>query len=238
MLNPRVVTIFIFLLIFFVFPDTLTTVHGGADHRLDQALARELTAFELLNSTHYGYFDPQNNHWLNVTGFKEQDGFAWDALNAVKARAKEQAEHILGRDEASKALSGDSAVDLPMYHNISGHIRGSWVRSQIESKFQKPQLNLTAFLPSDARVQRPFERNLTGDGGNLRFEFSEKGTEKTYNGIRVLDMKADVVIADETSAGDGWSVVLYGQHFVDAGHMILTTSSAKYGIYILAEYEY
>jgi hypothetical protein len=237
--NPRVVTVIIILLVIFVLPDAPpTTVLGGVDHRLEEAVAKERAALKLLNTTHYDHFDPPNNHWLNITGLKEQDGFAWDALDAVKARAKEQVDHILGREEASKALSGDITSDIPIYHNVSGHIRGSWIRSQIESKFKRPQLNLTAFYPSDARAIRPFERNITGDGGNLRFEFSEKGAQKSYNGLRVLDMKADVVIADENSAGDGWSVVLYGQHFVDAGHIILTTSSTKFaGVFALPHFE-
>jgi hypothetical protein len=231
--NPRVITIFLILLIIFVLPDAPpTTLLGGFDYPLDQAVAQELAALELLNSTRYGNFDAVNGRWLNITGLKEQDGFAWNALEAVKARAMEQVDHVLGRDAASKVLAGDVEVDLPIYHNVSGHIRGSWVRSQIESQFRKPQLNLTAFFPSDARVQHPFERNITGNDGKLRFEFLEKGTEKLHNGLRVLDMKADVVISDETSAGDGWSVVLYGQHFVDAGHIILTTSSTKYGFHV------
>ncbi|KAE9963551.1 hypothetical protein EG328_011317 [Venturia inaequalis] len=239
--DPRAIIITILVIFFLLIPESPpSSAIGGAggDHQLDQAVAQERAALELLNRTIYGQFDPPNNRWLNITGLQEEDGFAWAALDAVKARVKQQADHILGREEAEQALSGDTSANLPIYHNISGNVRGSWVRSQIESKFKRPQLNLTALLPSDARVFRSFERNITGDGGDLRFEFEEKGEGRSYNGMRVLDMKATAVIADETSAGDGWSVVLYGHHFVDAGHVILTTSSAKFaGLFALPHFE-
>ncbi|TID13036.1 hypothetical protein E6O75_ATG10175 [Venturia nashicola] len=236
--DPRAIIIVILVIFFLLIPESPpSSVLGGGDHRLEQAVAQERAALELLNRSQYGQFDPRNNRWLNTTGLQETDGFAWGALDAVKARAKEQADHVLGREEAEKALLGDTSASLPIYHNISGHVRGTWVRSQIESKFKRPQLNLTALLPSDARVLRPFERNITGAGGDLRFEFEEKGEERSYNGLRVLDMKATAVIADATSAGDGWSVVLYGHHFLDAGHVILTTSSAKFaGIFALPHF--
>lgn len=235
--DPRAIVIIILVIFFLLIPESPPSSVIGGDHRLDQAVAQERAALKLLNRSQYGQFDPPNHRWLNITGLQEKDAFAWDALDTVKARAKEQADHILGREEADRALLGDTSANLPIYHNVSGHVRGSWVRSQIESNFKRPQLNLTAFLPEDARVVRAFERNITGDTGHVRFEFEEKGEMKSYNGTRVLDMKATVVIADETSAGDGWSVVLYGHHFVDAGHVILTTSSAKFpGIFALPHF--
>ncbi|QDS75852.1 hypothetical protein FKW77_001466 [Venturia effusa] len=236
--DPRTVIIVIVVLFLLLVPESPpSSLVGGGDHRLDQAVAREWAALDLLNRSHHGQFDPPHNRWLNLSGLKEEDGFAWDALDGVKARAKEQADHILGREQVDKALSGDATAHLPIYHNVTGHIRGSWVRSHIESKVKPPQLNLTTFFPPDARTVHSFERNITGLGGHFRFEFDSAGEEKSYNGIRVLDMKATAVIADQTSAGDGWSVVLYGHHFVDAGHIILTTSSAKFaGIFALPHF--
>jgi mitofusin len=227
--NPRLVSLFIILFIIFSFPDTPPSPLGG-HHHLDEAVTKERAALELLNNTHYGDFDAHKEHWLNLTGLKQEDNFAWISLEQVKARAKEQAIHILGHDEASKALDGNAAGQIPLYRNVTGRVRGKWVRSETESSVKRPRLNLTALLPADAHFDRPFERNITGHSGNLRFEFAEKGKTESYSGILVQDVRADVLIADETSAGDGWSIVLYGQHFVDTGHIILTTSSEKYAV--------
>jgi hypothetical protein len=223
--NPRAVSLVVILLILIVFPDPPTPL--GGTRRLDDAIDRELAALELLNTTRYGDFDAVGDRWLNLTGLKREDDFAWPALGMVKERVREQAGHILGQGEASKARDGINEAALAIYQNVTGHIRGSWVRSKLEKDFKRPQLNMTALLPVDARFENPFQRNITGKSGDLRFDFSGRGKAEVVDGRVVQSMKAEVVIADDTSAGSGWSVVMYGQHFVESGHIMLTTSSER-----------
>jgi hypothetical protein len=226
--NPRAVSLLIILLILFIFPDPPTPL--GGTHYLDDAIERELAALELLNTTRYGDFDASSERWLNLTGLRKEDDFAWSSLGLVKDRVKEQIGHILGQEDASKALEGKTEHTLPIYRNVTGHIRGAWVRSKLESNVKRPQLNMTALLPSDARFEHPFQRNITGKSGELRFDFSGRGKSEVIDGHVVQNMKAEVIIADDTSAGSGWTVLMYGQHFVDTGHIMLTTSSEKYVI--------
>jgi hypothetical protein len=231
--NPRVVSLAIILLILFVFPDPPTPL--GSRHRLDDAIDQELAALELLNHTRYGDFDASEERWLNLTGLRKEDDFAWPALGLVKDRVREQVGQALGQGDASKALDGSAEGSLPIYRNVTGQVRGSWVRSKLESDVERPHLNMTALLPSDARFESPFQRNITGKSGELRVEFSGRGRAEVVDGRVVQNMKADVIIADDTSSGNGWTVVLYGQHFVDSGHIMLTTSSEKYVVLDIQE---
>jgi hypothetical protein len=234
--NPRAVSLVIILLILFVFPDPPTPL--AVTHDLDDAIDRELAALELLNTTRYGDFDAVEDRWLNLTGLKREDDFAWSALGMVKERVRKQAGNILGEGESSKALDGTNEAALPIYQNVTGHIRGSWIRSKLEKDVRRPHLNMTALLPIDARFENPFQRNITGKSGDLRFDFSERGKAEVVDGHVVQSMKAEVIIADETSAGSGWSIVMYGQHFVESGHIMLTTSSEKYAISKLLPWDF
>jgi hypothetical protein len=225
--NPRLVSLCLILIILFLFPDTPSAplgIHFG----FDDAIKQEKAALSLLNGTSYGDFEPEVNHWIDLPGLREKDGFAWGALDLVKGRVKELVGHILG-DEAADALDGKKEAELPIYHNVTGHVRGRWVRSKLEGSVQRPSLNMTALQPFDAHHDQPFHRNITGTGGELRFDFSGRGRIQWDRGDQGVahNIKADVVIADETSAGDGWTTVLYGVQFVDSGHILLATSSEK-----------
>jgi hypothetical protein len=188
-----------------------------------------------VNSTSYGAFKPHEDKWLNITGLKKDDGFAWDFLDGVKARAKEQIGHIVGKEEDVKVVVEGGVDDhgtflnLPVWKNVSGHVRGIWVRSKLDAEVARPTLNASSILPWDARdFKRQWERNITGNSGDLRFDFTEKGEAEEIGGVQLQNMKAEIVLQDKASSGDGWSVVMYGTHLVDSGHMVLTTTSDKF----------
>jgi transmembrane E3 ubiquitin-protein ligase len=224
--NPRASILTVIILLLLLFPDAPQPT-GGSTHELDDVVNEETAALAVLNGTRYGDFDPSNDHWLNLTGFHNTSAFAWEPFNAVKGKAKEQADRILGSQDASAALEGKLGKPLPLYHNVSGYVIGEWVRSNIEDSFQAPNLNLSTLFPDRDYVNSFFNRNITGEHGKLHVRLDERAGGHTVDG-HVQGVKADVTIADLNSAGDGWEMVLYGEHFVDSGSVLLTTSSEKF----------
>ena len=228
-INPRAAVALLIIFLLWNFPDPPVSPIGSSHHR-DGIIDRELEYLRALNTSNYGDLEPSNGRRLNITGLKKEEGFAWEALGQVKSRARQQSVYVLGDEDGEKVLQGAVGAGLPIYRNVSGHVRGGWVRSQVDSLIKRPHLNLTALLPADAHdFNRGWERNITGDSGNLQIEFSENGNSHTgtYDGIIMQDMKAEVTIKDKNSAGDGWKVVMYGTHFVDAGQIVLSTTSDK-----------
>ncbi|KAF2432380.1 hypothetical protein EJ08DRAFT_609138 [Tothia fuscella] len=233
--NPRLVSLCIIFILIFLFPDPTPTPLGSFQ-RLNNTITREKTALGLLNRTSYGDFDPAGDRWLDIPGLREQDGFAWHALKLVKERVKEQVAHILGTE--SQDLLEGKGRELTIYHNVTGRVRGRWVRSKLDESVGRPHLNMTAILPSDARFEHSFLRNITGNGGQMQFDFKSENQIQGLEGPgTVQNVRADAVFADETSTGDGWTTVLYGVQFVHTGHILLTTSSEKFaGIFALPHF--
>ncbi len=116
---------------------------------------------DLLNSTRYGDFDPVHDRWINSTGLRKHDGYAWDLLPKVRTRAKEQVDTILkpyrdvnlGRRYRSSATidvdygggvnqSEQAGLEpsVPFYQNITGLVNGKWVRSAVTAGYKVPVL--------------------------------------------------------------------------------------------------
>jgi hypothetical protein len=222
-----VITAIIITLLLF-YPDS-SQVGYKAPQIDDDVVETESRALDVLVNSEYGDFDPESNRWLNVTGLKESDGFAWKLLGKVKARAEEQIYAALGRREGDRALKSSQIGNdpLPVYRNVSGFVRGTWVRSSVEKGLIKPQLNLTAILPNAVYSGSGFRRNITGDQGQIYLRFIDRDIADNVNGTLVRGLKAEITIADETSTGSGWSFVLYGEHVLDTGSMVMSTSSEK-----------
>jgi transmembrane E3 ubiquitin-protein ligase len=219
----------IILLLLFFFPDSSPGNGPIIPFTVDNIVDTEIYALDLLVNSTYGDFEPEQEKWLNVTGLRESDGFAWNVLGSVKERVRDQVYAALGGEGGERALNGPipGTEPLPVYGNISGYVQGTWVRSTLERELSKPHLNVTAILP---RVYRPwdhFRRNITGDSGDVYITFKDKGNPDDVNGTHVRGLTADMTIADETSPGAGWSFVLYGEHVLDTGSIVLTTSSDK-----------
>jgi hypothetical protein len=223
----RVVTAVIITLLLF-YPDSSQV--GYKVPRIDDDIVEtETIALDVLVTSTYGDFSPENNRWLNVTGLRESDGFAWGALGAVKERAQEQIYASLGKEDGDRAL-GDSKSrqnPLPVYRNVSGFVHGTWIRSGLEVGLARPQLNLTAILPNTIHSHGRFRRNITGGHGEVYMQFFDKDLPDNVNGTLVRGLKAEITIKDESSSGNGWSFVLYGERVLDTGSMVLTTTSEK-----------
>jgi hypothetical protein len=235
--DSRLPVVLIILFIIWAFPDSPPSPLGGHT-TLDLIVEHELDQLSVVNTTAYDGFRPQDDKWLNITGLRQEDGFAWDALDTVKKRARQQVIHILGDEDGNTALEGGVGLELPIWRNISGHVRGTWARAQIDADIARPHLNMSSLLPWDAKdYKRPFERNVTGDTGDLQLQFTEKGDVNEVDGFKMQNLKAEVEIVDISSGAGAKKVVLYGTHLVDSGQVLLTTTSDKFaGMWALPQF--
>lgn len=241
MLPPRAITLLIIIFLLWSFPESQQPYAGGRP-LLDYSVETELDALNILNSSHYHDLSPYTDKWLNLTGFRQQDGLAWELLERVQQRARELVWEALGKEEAPKAIDGVLDKPLAVYKNITGYVRGRWIRSSLEhSRFSPPTLNLTNLIPDRdplfAPTPQSFHRNISGSEGKISLRFEEKKEPDVVNGRPIQTIRADLTISDDNSAGDGWEMILHGEHYVDEGHILLTTSSDKFqGIFGLPHF--
>ena len=198
----RAVPLVIFLVFLLLTPDT----NRSSPHQqfqLGRVLERERHDLDLLNATRYGDFDPLINKWVNVTGLRQEDGYAWHLLPKVQARAREHmgravepwarsatleqtvevAERYKSAEKADGFLSQGNtsaqidwaALPVPFFRNITGILNGKWVRSDLEiSRGLPPVLNLTVLTPEKTYASKEYNRNITGGEGDLRIKLYEK----------------------------------------------------------------
>ena len=244
--TPRIVLLIFLLIFLYTTPDNQRTT-PAQQVELQHLILEERLALDLLNATRYGDFNRKEDRWINVTGLREGDGYAWDLLPEVQAKAREQSERVerywegisnpksiatVGA-EGEKASANATNIDLkntivPFYQNVTGIVRGEWVRSSIGNGRQAPVLNLTALAPRVSYTSRDFNRNITGNTGGLRVRFDQKDSETlSVDGDLIRELRAELTIEDETSSGDGWEIALHGVHFPKSGSMLLTTSGDK-----------
>lgn len=251
------VTLVVFLLLFlFLSPDSQSP-SLSQQRDIDQSILEERQALNLLKSSNYGGLDATNNRWLNITGLRQNDGFAWDLLLDVQERAKDQLQNICNAFEftsifknaslPSEKLAKDdkeqNTVDkilstmkpfydpAPLYQNVTGIIHGQWTRSTIGEGLASPSLNLSALTPRIGYVSQHYNRNITGRSGDLRFHIHEGNDDEFKLGLEddglVRDVKATMTIKDESSSGDGWEMSLFGVHYPLQGGIVLSTTSEK-----------
>ena len=255
--TPRILVVVILLLFLFVSPESQGP-SLSQQHDTEYSILEERQALEVLNSSSYGDLDATNNRWLNVTGLRGNDGYAWSLLPHVQKAAKRQLRNIfIVSDSASTfqnasspftkpADDGDeqNAVDrmistmkpfhdpAPLYQNVTGILRGEWTRSKLGDGLAPPSLNLSALTPRIGYVSNTYNRNITGRSGDLRFHFHEEKSDgfklESEDDGLVRDLKATMTIKDESSSGDGWELSLFGVHFPLQGGIILSTTSEKY----------
>ncbi|MCJ1329469.1 hypothetical protein MMC10_006149 [Thelotrema lepadinum] len=257
--GPRVVLI-LFLLIFLLSsPDTQRPT-PNQQREFRKVIEEERHGLRILNRTKQRDFDPLAHKWVNLTGLRGGDGYAWDLLPQVKSRAREQAQAVLGttqiqsgrqsvyslthgefgeRYNSFENLDGGEALPslIPFYQNVTGLVHGKWIRSKAGDGFGAPSPNLTAISPTQY-VTREYNRNITASRGELSLKLDEKRSASVQVGLNTArEIKAELTIQDKTSSGDGWEMTLYGVHFVESGSVLLTTSGEKFaGIFALPHF--
>jgi len=254
--SPRIVLVIFFLLFLFLSPDS----HPPSlqqQRTLDYAILDERRSLDVLNASGYGGLDEPNNRWLNITGLRQADGYAWDLLPKVQARAKEQLDQIFATSILPSSVKnvtadpytskpGDSTErdmsphvgPLPLYQNVTSILHGKWVRSAVEEDLVSPTLNVSILAPSVYYTSTNYNRNITGQTGDLRIQLHEQdhGDPLPDPGM-ARNIKAQVTINDDTSSGDGWEMTLLGVHYPQQGGIVLSTTSEKFaGIFALPHF--
>ncbi|KAJ9627883.1 hypothetical protein H2203_003101 [Taxawa tesnikishii (nom. ined.)] len=257
MADPRFFITVILLLFILFSPDQQAAVNNlQIRSRLEEVLAEERHAVDILNRTRYGDFDPPNNRWLNISGFRQEQGYSWNALRDVRDRARGQIRHALGEESLGRLDGQKESGAIPLYQNISGVLNGGWVRSPLSYGLSPPRLNLSAYAsdgPFGPVLIPGFGRNLTGTEGTLTVRLSEREREgntvmgRDYSNTEIevaREIGAQVTVQDDESFGDGWEMQMYGVHFLETGSVLLTTTSKKFaGIFgmphmTLSDYQY
>ncbi|KAL8698447.1 MAG: hypothetical protein Q9201_006572, partial [Fulgogasparrea decipioides] len=252
---PRLLVLIFLLLILFSSPDT-RTVSPSQQRELGHLVARERHALSLLDNARYGDLNAAENRWINVTGLRQEDGYAWDLLPKVQERARQQArtvfaashwshqqEQVLIDDAGTEAINGSLAEPtldpkIPIYRNVTGIVHGRWVRSNVANGTKAPSLNLTALVPRVTYTTAKYARNILGIEGDLRIRLDEKRSESVgYRNTTVREISGDITLQDESSTGDGWDMTLHGVHYPQEGAIVLTTTGQRFaGIFALPHF--
>jgi mitofusin len=250
------IVVIVLLLIFLtIAPDgQRSTPHRRLER--EQLLQAEEHALQIFNSTHYEDFDAVNERWINATGLREEDNYAWDLLPKAQAKAREQVLSVLGPyrgrhlgnrynvqtpedvDAPPTPTNHSETAFVPFYQNVTGIVRGKWVRSKMAEGRVAPLLNLSMLAPGLLYTTQAFNRNITGKSGDLSIKFDEtRGEVFESEGVQVREIKAELSIGDEQSSGDGWEMSLHGVHYPELGSVLLSTTGEKFpGIFALPHF--
>lgn len=211
-------------------------------HRLE----RQRQAQGVLNSTKWGDFAPRlrddqkdaTPRYLNLTGFRQGDGFAWEDLGRFRNRCQEW-----GRNARSSSSSAD--MDLwdvaePTWQNVTGIVTGEWVRRQGSVERRATDYNVTEIAPAVdwLGTRHPWSHNVTGQHGKIILHLDDKdksvqleddgeAEDKTSNGV-VREITATVTMQDEASSSSSWDIKFHGVHWPKQGIILLSSTSEKF----------
>lgn len=247
--NQRVIVLIILLLIWTTSNDN-SAGFVQAPSLTRARLARQRTAHGVLNTTNWGDFSPQLSseqplfpgaepRYLNLTGFREEDRLAWEDFGRFRNRCEEWSEHAIGGPEAA----------APVWQNVSGVIRGPWLRKSLSVSRTHASYNLSEITPGLEwfGANADWGRNITGREGKMlvrvhdqeaagtepkREDLHPKGQPPVETKARVVS--ATVTVDDEEGSGSSSEMRLHGVHWPRQGALLLTTTSEKFaGIFAL-----
>jgi len=212
--GPRVFLFIVLLLFIFLTPDQ----PSGRQQRYNakEVEQQRRLEFDVLTNSSLGDLDPRAGKWLDLTGFREHDGYQWELLGPAKDLSRRQFEN------AWKDIDSPS-VHPPVYDQITGEIRGKFRRSDLSSG-TAPRINLTALDPSNDYFSPIFERNITETDGELSLSLYDSHAPD-HPADR--DIRADIAIWSQSAPGNGWQAKVQGVH-LSSGVVILSTTSGKY----------
>ncbi|RFU33537.1 hypothetical protein B7463_g2816, partial [Scytalidium lignicola] len=248
----RLFMVIIFLI--YIYSTPTTTVPPGFQNPrdfLEERVNRTRHALNVLNITRWRDFAPPQQgvkdyngaRYLNLTGFREEDEYAWDRLDQFKKKSMK-----MSRDAKGNWRGTDGEVDKGLvekvWENVTGIVQGTWVRDQ-EGEVTRQRVNLTDIAPGVEWAiwdDGPWARNVTGREGKLTLRVDEKSSEHMdisdnlggghsmaqWLGGLVREASATMTLQDESSSGDGWEMRLHGVHWPRQGVLLLTTTSEKF----------
>ncbi|KUJ22156.1 uncharacterized protein LY89DRAFT_681467 [Mollisia scopiformis] len=247
----------IIILLFFLYTSPDQNVPPGFPSPHDYAAERAARArhsLDILNSSRWQDFSPKGpttprgeaSRYLNLTGFREEDDYAWDRLSAFQKRSREFSVEARGEgDGTGNGLTGE------VFENVTGVVVGKWVRytDDLNGEQRQRNLNLTEIAPGidwAFRDEEYWTRNITGNEGRLQIRIDERNVEGMSFDVMDKDVgsaekrpsswytdyarevEASLIVQDETSSGDGWDMKVHGVHWPRNGVMIMTTTSEKF----------
>ncbi|KAI6085969.1 hypothetical protein F4821DRAFT_142253 [Hypoxylon rubiginosum] len=232
--------IFLIILIFWLAtsPDSGPGLIAGPA-LIKNRIARQREALGVLNSTQWGDFTPRladdppetESKYLNLTGFREEDGYVWEDLKRFKDRCEEWSTNAVGIPEAAE----------PVWQNATGVVHGSWQRVNTSVPRYHSSYNLSAISPgvSWAGSNSDWGRNVTGSEGKIMVRIEDNEDDETEPEkidklildkaeIKARQVTGTVNIDDIEGTGSGWEMRLHGVHWPRQGVMLLTTTSEKF----------
>jgi hypothetical protein len=213
--------------------------------RIDDAIADEQASLAILRNSTWNDTLNLEQSSLNLTGLEPDRGYAWSTLSNVQKRVQEHLKYALGEwgVQTLGALPGKPNA-IPLYANITGHVRGKWQRSTLQQDLVIPNLNFSHYtIPTPFGQSSPlatFQRNITGQAGEIALRLNDAQTSTPELQGRKPGTLAEISVQMEitdTKSHEQWDMKLYGVHFVDLGQAILTTTSDKFaGIFMLPQF--
>lgn len=225
----------------------------GAPSLTASRLERQRHAHGILNSTKWGDFAPRladdqsdaTPRYLNLTGFREDDGFAWEDLGRFRDRCTEWSRNAHGTSASGENLWDIGLVE-PTWQNVSGVVHGDWVRRPGSVERHATSYNLSEITPTVPWMgqQAQWSHNVTGLHGKVILHLHDKdksvqyedreGDNRPRSGGLVREITATVTMQDEASSSSSWDMKFHGVHWPRQGVILLTSTSEKFdGIFAL-----
>ncbi|KAK3179552.1 hypothetical protein K4F52_009044 [Lecanicillium sp. MT-2017a] len=202
-------------------------------------------ALGVLNTTAWNDFRPTATEdgttpskYINLTGFREVDGFAWEDFERFRARGLELSRHAVPPVRGRQLW--DLAEGEHMWRNASGTLRGDWVYQPASVKRTHESYNLSNSVPSMDWIGDKVEwaRNITGKSGHMHLRLEGNRTITSYkqlpveqaplSGGQIRNIKGSLSLEDTTGSGHTWDMRLWGVHWPRQGVILMTTTSEKF----------
>lgn len=202
-------------------------------------LLRFRDATNISNTTKWGDFAPSHgDKFVNLTGFRKVDGFAWDDLDNFREKGRKISQYAI--PEANGKQLWDTAEGEPVWQNASGTLHGEWVYKPGTVSRTYDNYNLSNSVPNMDWIGDKVEwaRNITGKSGKmvLRLDGNRTTTQYTQlpkdkaplSGGRIRNVKATMTLEDTIGSGHTWEMRLWGVHWPRQGVILMTTTSEKF----------
>ncbi|TGO56901.1 hypothetical protein BCON_0072g00180 [Botryotinia convoluta] len=178
---------------------------GDSQNTAEEQLAHNRHVFGVLNTTSYGDFTPEDSDepsYLNLTGFKAEDGYKWERLSAFKERSDELRKWARGvQDGSNSDREGGRGLEGRIYTNVTGVVRGNWARYMsglVGGKERRSGFNLSVIAPGVAWAltdEELWTRNVTGREGKVMLRLDEAAVEEM-----IVQVTKEHVTEGESSA--------------------------------------
>ncbi|KAK5993314.1 DSC E3 ubiquitin ligase complex subunit 1-like protein [Cladobotryum mycophilum] len=247
--HPAAAFLFVLFLIWLIFPEGEYQGQSLAlSDLVTERLERYHDALDALNQTRWGDFAPQqlveegghagDAKYVNLTGFREEDGFAWEDLGRFRDRGLQLSRHAI--PPVGGQWLWEVAEGEPLWVNTSGTLLGEWVRRPGSVARTYDSYNLSKSVPSMDWIghHTDWARNMTGDTGRILLRLEGNKTvahheqlpvdQSPLSGGLIRNVKGVVTIEDTKGSGLNWDMRLWGVHWPRQGVVILTTTSEKF----------